>query len=408
MKYLKSAILIALGDELLSGIRQERNCGWLANRLTLSGWKVLRIDILPDGPGVLQGLLPSYIGRADLIIISGGLGPTHDDCTRASLSRYLKAPLIIDTEAYAKILSRYPPDMRRNLERCADTQGSLPEGTRPVHNPKGSALGVAFIKEGTRVYAFPGVPTEFRAMAEQELSADLVESNGCMRSVVIAGWAESLLKDRISALTEDDLLQITILPSAGTVEIVVRGEPSKVNEATLQIRESFSEDCLPEGCPSVAEDILRLAVAKGLTISCAESCTGGLLGAALTDVPGSSDSFLGSAVCYSNEAKRNILHVPVEIITEFGAVSRESALYMARGALKQFSSSVAISTTGIAGPGGGSAEKPVGTVWFGLAGACEESTAMNVFPGDRAHVRAWSRNRALYLLRKAVLRVNAQ
>ncbi len=403
---MRQAVLIALGDELLSGVRREGNCSILANRLTQAGWKILRIEILPDGPDVLEDVLPPYYGEVDLVVISGGLGPTHDDCTRFAIARLLNVPLRVDRPAYERILDRYPPDMRANLERCAESQGSIPVGAKAVHNPVGSALGISFVKEGTRVYAFPGVPAEFAAMVEQELASDLARSERGVRSVVVAGWAESLLKDRVAELTGDESLQVSILPSAGTVEIVVKGELDRVDRAVGQIRSTFSDDCLTEGRNSVAEDLLLIAREKGLTISCAESCTGGLVSAAMTDVPGSSASFLGGAVCYSNQSKMDILSVPEETLRDHGAVSEECALFMARGAIARFRSSVAVATTGIAGPDGGSDDKPVGTVCFSISGVCGEESFTQRFPGGRYRVRIWARNRALNILRKALLRVN--
>ncbi len=400
---MKQAVLIALGDELLSGVRREGNCGWLAGRLAFAGWKVLRMEIIPDGLGVLEETLGLWIGKADLVVISGGLGPTHDDCTRQALARFLDSPLFVDESAYDKVLSRYPDEMKLNLEACRVSQGSVPAGAMSVHNPLGSALGISFVREGTRVYAFPGVPGEYRAMAEQELWEEMLARDRRMLSVVVAGWPESLLKDRIAPVIEQNDLHISILPSPGVIELVLRGEPSRIKEAEILIRELLPGDCLPEGILTIGEAVLREAGEKGISISCAESCTGGMVGAALTDTPGSSDVFLGSAVCYSNEAKERILSVPAHILEQYGAVSSECAVAMAQGAMRQFGSGMAVSVTGIAGPDGGSVEKPVGTVWFAVAHRNGVSSKQYHFPGDRMHIRNRATNTALQLLRRALL-----
>ncbi len=403
---MKQAILIALGDELLSGARREGNCGWLANRLALAGWRVLRMEIIPDGLGVLEETLSLHVGKADLVVVSGGLGPTHDDCTRTALARFLGVPLQIDHAAYDTILSRYPAELKTTLEMCRSSQGAIPEGTFSIHNPRGSALGIYFIKDTTRIFAFPGVPEEFKAMAEQELAADLLLNDRCMLSVIVVGWPEVLLKDRIGHITANPSLNISILPSPGTVEIILRGAPAAIDEAAHNLRALFPGDCLSEGCFSTAQDLLLTARRKGLTVACAESCTGGLVGAALTDIPGSSDVFLGSAVCYSNAAKQSVLSVSENTIKEYGAVSGECALEMARGAKNQFGSDVALAVTGVAGPAGGTDSKPVGTVWFALAGARAERAFVYNFSGDRNQIRIRATHTALAALRKAILEMN--
>ncbi len=400
---MKQAVLIALGDELLSGVRREGNCGWLANRLALAGWKVLRMEIIPDGLGVLEDTLALWTGKTDLVVLSGGLGPTHDDCTRKALARFLNTPLQVNDEAYNKILARYPSDIRENLELCRFSQGSVPEGAQPVHNPRGSALGISFLMQGTKICAFPGVPDEFKAMAEQELACEISVNDSRMRSVVVVGWPESLLKDRIAPVIDDSSLHISILPSSGTVELILRGDPVRIESGARTLRELLPGDCLPEGCFSIAEDLLREARKRNVTLSFAESCTGGLLGAALTDIPGSSDVFLGSAVCYGNSAKKHILSVSGDLLERFGAVSSECAIAMAKGALNQFDSDITLSVTGVAGPGGGSEEKPVGAVWFALAGLCGERAFLHHFPGDRLQIRRRAMNTGLLVLRKTLM-----
>ncbi len=392
---IKQAVLIALGDELLSGIRREGNCAWLAEKLSRAGWKVQCIEIIPDGNNSLTPCLEKWIGKTDLLVLSGGLGPTHDDCTRRDIAAFLGVDIEPADEAYDRILSRYPEEMQKNLQKSRDTQGVIPAGTRPVHNPAGSALGVALEKRGTKICAFPGVPSEFRAMAEQELEEEMRPNSGIAASIQIAGWAESLLKDRLAPVIQRPELHITILPSPGLIEFYIRGKPEDVARAEEDVKALVPGDCLPPEARSLAEAVILGAKQKRLSLACAESCTGGMVGAALTSIPGSSEVFFGSAVCYSNTAKKSILSVNEITLEHEGAVSSLCAAEMAEGALRLYGTDIAVSVTGIAGPDGGTDEKPVGTVWFGLADKKGVETIKRVFPGDREMVRIRAKNFAL-------------
>lgn len=400
---MKRAILIAVGDELLNGLRQEGNCCWLAGKLSKAGWRVDHMEIIPDEHKSLQEALARWVGHSDLLVLSGGLGPTHDDRTRDALASFLCSPLEIDHAAYTAIVSRYPEEMKDLLEKNRSIQGAVPRGARSVHNPEGSALGIAFTHSGTRGFAFPGVPGEFRAMVEQELAEDLLVHDNRMYSLFIVGWPESLLKDRLASVIDRQDLRISILPSFGLIEFVMRGEPSRIAEAEEHVRSLLPDHCLPAGARSLEEAILLEATKKGITIACAESCTGGLVGAALTAIPGSSAIFLGSAVCYSNQAKKNILSVSEALLNQYGAVSSQCAVAMAEGARSVFSADISISVTGIAGPNGGSKEKPVGTVWFATAHSRGAEVQMHPFPGDRTAIRARAATTALVFLWRRVL-----
>jgi nicotinamide-nucleotide amidase len=342
---LKTAVLIAVGDELLSGIRREGNCASLAWRLHDAGWKVRRAEVIPDDRSDIVEALKRWVGQVDMLVLSGGLGPTHDDRTRGALAEYLGCPLPVSEE--------------RN-------QQAVPAAAEGVLNPAGSALGIRFERAGTKVWSFPGVPGEFEAMVRQEI-VPLLQSDRGWESVGIIGVRESLVAERLADITADPDFHVSILPSFGLVEFVIRGEPRRVKEAACAVRERFGPDALPEGCVTLPQAILKTGLEKNLTVSCAESCTGGLVGASLTGLPGISAVFTGSAVVYHNEAKKKVLSVPEFLLERHGAVSGDCAEYMARGALELYGTSVAVAITGIAGPDGGSAEKPVGTVWFALA-----------------------------------------
>lgn len=399
---MKRAVLVAIGDELLSGLRQEGNCCWLAGKLSRAGWNVSLIEVIPDNEEKIQATLNQWIGNSELIVMSGGLGPTHDDRTRTAIASFLGCSLEIDRKAYDEILFRYPTDMRKNLARCSDSQGAVPVLAKAVHNPAGSALGITFTVSGSKVFAFPGVPREFRAMAEAELAEEIRVREKTACSLYIAGWAESLLKDRLAPVIKQTDLHISILPSPGLVEFVIRGTPERIAAAEREVRGLVPADCLPAGTRSLSEAIITRSLQKRITIACAESCTGGMVGMELTSVPGSSSVFLGSAVCYSNQAKKKILSIDDSLLDKYGAVSSQCAEAMADGARRIFEADLAVSVTGIAGPGGGSAEKTVGSVWFGVSFRGKTEAVNSIFPGDREAVRIRSAMKALDILRRII------
>ena len=387
---MKTAVLAAVGDELLSGVRREGNCAALAWRLHDAGWRVERIEVIPDEPDLIVGLLRHWVGRTDLLVLSGGLGPTHDDRTREALSVYLDSPLRREDALYDRIVGRYDGERRDALEHVRPSQSLVPASAQGLYNPEGSALGIIFEQRGTRVLSLPGVPSEFAAMVRQELSELFVPSHR-WASVVLAGVSELRAVERVPEVIEDSSLHVSVLPSFASVELIVRGDPDRVRAAERLIRERFPDDALPAGCAALQEAVLHEARERGMTVSCAESCTGGLVQGALTSVPGSSDAFLGGVVTYSNEAKRKILGAPPEVLEQHGAVSAECAQAMAEGALRLYGTDLAVSVTGIAGPEGGSAEKPVGTVWFAVArvggGGVQSSAFLRRLRGDRDGVR---------------------
>jgi len=389
-KLANDAVLIAVGDELLSGTGKEANCAWLATRLTSLGWKVLSIQIVPDSEEVLSQILGSWLGKTDIIVISGGLGPTHDDRTREALSRLLESPLVRRDDHYERILSRYEGDIKIVLQESAKKQAMVPACAEALYNPQGSALGIRAEKKGTRLYAFPGVPWEFQSLAERELLSDLTPSGKLQRVIRVVGWPESRLKTKIGPVLEDETLSVSILPSPNCVALSFFGFPEAVEEGLRKARDLLPEDILPEGADSLAEAVFMEALKRKTRIGLAESCSGGLVGVALTEIPGVSEVFAGSAVCYGNEAKISLLGVSPATLEEHGAVSEECAREMAEGALRIFKVPFSLAVTGIAGPGGARPGKPVGTVCFALCSPEGLSTWTRKFHGDRAGVRRWA------------------
>ncbi|MBQ3446663.1 MAG: nicotinamide-nucleotide amidohydrolase family protein [Synergistaceae bacterium] len=386
-----SAVLAAIGDELLSGARLEKNASFMAGHLHNKGWEVKRVEVIPDEEGEITALLTRWVGRTDLLILSGGLGPTHDDRTRYAIAKYLGCGLSLNDEMYDRIVSRVKHDPLRlaYTERCRDPQALIPDSAQAVFNPAGSALGIRFESNGTTTLALPGVPMEYQAMTRQELPEIFApDSEHCWASVIILGVPELTIAERVPEVIANPELHVSILPAFPQVELIIRGSSRGVSEAERVIRSRFRDDVLPQGCSSLAEAVLYEARFRGARVACAESCTGGLIGAALTEIAGSSDVFSGGAVVYSNEAKSNILGVRAETLREFGAVSEECAREMAGGALRIYGADFAVSVTGIAGPDGGSESKPVGTVCFGFASDRGTRTMRRKLPGNREEVRS--------------------
>ena len=403
---MKNAVLAAIGDELLSGARLERNAHFMAGIFHAKGIDVKRIEIISDEEQEIISLLSRWAGKTDILIISGGLGPTHDDKTRYAVAKYLGCGLKADDESYDRVLARVKDDPRRYAytKSVRDPQAMIPESAETVYNPAGFALGMKFTRDGTEVIALPGVPFEYDAMIRQELPGIFADGEKRTASVIILDTPEMTIAGKIPEVINHPGLHVSILPAFPQVELIIRGEPGIVSWAEKLTRSRFEGLVLPEGSESLADGVLIEARRKNIHVACAESCTGGLVGGALTDIPGSSDVFYGSAVTYSNEAKNKILGVKIETLKNFGAVSSECAVEMAEGARKIYGADYAVSITGIAGPDGGNDLKPVGTVWFGIAGHESTRSVMKRLPGNREEVRTRAVRFALAELWKEISR----
>jgi nicotinamide-nucleotide amidase len=406
----RKAAIIAIGSEMLSPLRQDTNSLWLTERLEEVGISVVRKSIVPDDPEAIGEEITFASRAAGLVVTTGGLGPTADDVTVPSVARRLGMAIRRDEAYVAWMRERFA---RRGISMPAtnEKQADFIVGAQVLENPRGTAPGF-WIEAGDNQYVIlPGVPSEMREIMEERVLPVLRERAGSLvarrRVLRIGGMGESSVEELVTpvyAKWKDD--PVTILASPGEVQLHLRvvGEPEEAS-ARLDEMEADFRRVLGTRIFSRDEDLSsrlgRLLRESRKTLAVAESCTGGLIAKLLTDVPGSSEYFLGGVVSYGNDAKRELLAVRRETLEEHGAVSSQAALEMARGALARFDADLAVAVTGIAGPDGGTPEKPVGTVYFALARRDGgETSKKREFNGDRAAVRQAASLFALELVRR--------
>src|SRR6267142_1537634 len=413
--------IVVTGTEVLTGRVQDRNGPWIADRLLELGVELAHITICGDRPGDIEAQLRFLAGEGvDLIVTSGGLGPTADDMTVATVAQFAGLELVLDTaleDRIAAILKRLMcrfDNVDLDAVRAANRkQAMIPTGAHVI-NPVGTAPGVVVAGQPT-IVVLPGPPRELQPMWPVAVETDAVQRAIAGRTtyrqdmVRMFGLPESGLADSLHDAEQSidgfDRLEITTCLRRGEVEMVTRYEPAAADiYAKLMelLRERHGHQIFSEDGSLVDDQIAQLLA--GRRIVTAESCTGGLLAARLTERPGSSAYVAGGVVAYANEAKTELLGVEPDLLASHGAVSEPVAEAMADGALNRFGADTAIAITGIAGPGGGSDEKPVGTVCFTVKLADGETFTSTIrLPGDRSDIRERSTTVAMHLLRRALV-----
>lgn len=408
------AEIITIGNELLETGRVDSNSALIGERLTMLGASVTRATTVPDDPELIRQAVGNAVGEADVVVVTGGLGPTVDDRTRQAVARVLGRKLVLDEAVLDTVKAHFE---RRGLPMPESnlSQALVPEGARVLENRLGTAPGLLLEQGETLVFVLPGVPAEMRAMLENYVSPYL-EGRGLRRLTEerllrTTGVPESVLSERIGA-TAKRLARVDVayLPRATGVDIRItgRGETLKRARAAAESAQerlaSELGDCVyARGDESLEQVVGYLLVMKGKTVSVAESCTGGRLGWTLTRMPGSSEYFVGGIIAYSNELKKRLLGVKAGVLKEHGAVSAETARAMAAGVKAKTHSGYGIGVTGIAGPGGGSEERPVGLVYIAVSGARGEKVREFRFSGGRDTVRKQASQGALDVLRRVLL-----
>ena len=408
------AEIIAIGSELLTPYRLDTNSLFLTDGLNQVGIRVVHKAVVGDSLDDMRASFRQALDRADLIVACGGLGPTDDDRTREAVADLLGRKLELNEGVLRHIqelfrrFGRVMPEINRR-------QAMVPEGATVIPNPRGSAPGLWIEASGHIVILLPGVPSELRAMFDQEIRPRLTrlghDERLFTRDLRITGLPESEVEQRVSplyALYPDT--ETTILASPPGIQLHPRvwsRDPAKANQILDEIVKrmalALGEHLYSTEGETMEEVVARVLTENRATIAVAESCTGGLLAERLTNTPGSSVYFLGGVVCYSNELKSALVDVPAEMIEAKGAVSPEVALALAEGIRKRTGATIGVGVTGIAGPGGGTPEKPVGLVHIGIADERGPRERRFQFPGDRERIRMHASQTALDSVRRYFL-----
>jgi nicotinamide-nucleotide amidase len=410
---LPRAAVVLSGNELLDGRTRDTNGAFVSADLSARGVKITSVvTVADDAERLTAALRYSLAAEPALLVVGGGLGTTHDDLTTACLAETLGAGLREHPQALAWVEEKVRLVAERRHMRFEDVfpvarrQALLPDGATPVP-PAGVAPGIAARHGPTRIFAFPGVPWEFEAMwagVAADLQAEGVFPDVVARVVRIFGVGELQVGPVLDAVPHD-LLEAGINVGGGEVTVRLRYRGAAAAAAQAEAVTATLQDALPvfstdgRTVDDLVADGLRSA---GATLAVAESCTGGMLGARLTQRPGASDYFLGGVLSYADQVKMDLLDVPAGMLAQYGAVSEEVAGAMAEGVRAVTRSDHALSVTGVAGPDGGTPQKPVGLVYVGCAGPAGTLVVRGHYPGDRASVREFSCTAALHLLRRAL------
>lgn len=412
-----NAELISIGDELLIGQTVNTNAAWLGTELSLRGFLVNYSCVISDDADAIVQALDEALRRVDLIIITGGLGPTKDDITKKVLANYFGSTLIMHPEILERIENYFELRGREMLETNR-LQAMLPEKAKILMNTVGTASGMWFEKDGKVVISLPGVPYEMKHILEEEgfpaLKTKFNSSSVYYRTVLTQGIGESYLAERISDIENqirEEGLSLAYLPNPGLVRLRVTAIDTEEGRYKVDNYCKSIYDRLPAYAFGMDDEELsgvvgRTLSSQGYSLGTIESCTGGSLAAELVKIPGSSAYFMGSIISYSNELKMKLVAVDMEVLEAFGAVSQETVEQMASKGRQVLGADYVMATSGIAGPTGGSDTKPVGTVWIAIAGPKGVTSKKFNFGNDRERTIRQTVLTALNFLRCDLLQIN--
>ncbi len=403
--------IIVIGDELLIGQVTDTNSGWIARELNHIGWEVTEITTVRDRSREITDALNSSFGRVDVVLMTGGLGPTKDDITKQTLCDYFGGKLVFDESVFANVEAIF---RRRKLTMNDSTrnQAYVPNVCTVIQNPVGTAPVMWFERNGKVLVSMPGVPTEMKTVMKEAIISRLREyfqdhSSILHRTCLVKDFTESRLSETLSDFEAQlpACIKLAYLPTPGVIRLrlTARGDEESylqkiIDDEFFKLRTILGSHLFCGSDTTLAGALGSILTERGETLATAESCTGGNIAHKITRVAGSSAYFKGSVVAYSNEVKARVLNVSSEILSGFGAVSRETVLQMVSGVQRLLSSDCAIATSGIAGPGGGSVEKPVGTVWIAVRYGERSEAECFCFEGDREQVIARATQSALLML----------
>jgi len=406
--------VLTIGTELLLGLTVDTNAAELGRALAAAGAEITRRTTVADRPEAIRAGVAEALDRTGFVITTGGLGPTRDDMTKTVVADLFDKQLVLDDRLLVDLEARFKK-LGRPMPALNRTQAEVPDGATVLPNPRGTAPGL-WVEDarGRVVVLLPGVPREMRGLLVEEVLPRLVARQGTERRVVLSrtlrttGIAESALAERVGPI-EPEIAPLTLayLPSVDGVDLRVtawglapRDAEARLAAVVERLRAAVGEHGYGEDGADLAAVVLDALRQGRHRLGVAESCTGGMVAERVTNIPGASATFIGGVVAYADVVKTAALKVPIETLEAHGAVSEETVRAMAEGAQRLFSADCTIAVTGIAGPGGGTPEKPVGTVWFAARVHTAARAVRRVFPGDRDEIRRRAAQAALDLLRR--------
>ncbi len=411
------AEIITVGDEILIGQTVDTNSAWIGKNMNLAGFFVNRISSISDDPEEIINCLKECLQRVQIVIITGGLGPTKDDLTKHTLAGFFNSQLVMNEEVLERVEGFFKR-MDRPMLEVNRNQAMLPDNCIVLPNNKGTASGMWFNWGDAAVISLPGVPFEMEHLMETQvlpkLKAKFNPDTILHKTIMTQGMGESFIADILvdweNALTEDGI-KLAYLPSPGMVKLRLSAYGGNESLRKKQIADYVAElyTLIPDYIYGEEDEQLEHVIGKlltngGMTLATAESCTGGNIDRLITSVPGSSVYFKGSVVAYSNFAKQQFLGIEAQLLDQFGAESAEVVEQMAVNALQLFQSDYAIATSGFAGPGGGTEELPVGTIFYAIASVNGVKSFKQKFGSDRIRNIERSTLAVLNLLRKELLK----
>lgn len=411
------ATILTIGDEILIGQIIDTNAAWMSQQLTLLGVAVVERVTVSDDHRPIVDAIRYCLSQSDIVLMTGGLGPTKDDITKVAIADYLGVGMQFHEEVFDRIKEIFAP---RNipLTEAHRNQCYLPEKVEVLNNSMGTAPGMLWQNEGKQIVSMPGVPYEMKAIMTEQLLPRLSKRSDrkviLHKTIMTAGMGESSIADKIEDIVDsfDQEVSIAYLPGLAQVRLRITSKgdnelllQNKLDDAVEKISARLGD--LVYGYDEIAlqEALQKICIQNGLTVGTAESCTGGHLSHLMTSIPGSSAYYKGSAITYSNTLKSKLLGVKTETLNTFGAVSEQVVKEMVKGALTLLDVDVAVALSGVAGPSGGTKEKPVGTVCIAVGSDGVIETRTILASKDRSKNIAYASSQALNMLRKYVLQV---
>lgn len=400
-----TAAVLTVGTELTEGLRLDTNSNHVSRSLSAAGLRVVEHASVPDDRRAIAEAVSRLTAVHGLVVVTGGLGPTHDDVTREATADALGIGLTRDAGLEKRLRASASPHTNTVARAQLLRQADVLDGARVLDAVAGTAPAQVVGTPAGEVLLLPGPPRELRPL----LAAYLTSRAGTPVPRVtlgVVGMTESDVQVTVwRAIARHTGVRLTVLASPGLVDVVLFGDGAgegTLREAAADVETALGDSCFAHDGATLAETVIRLARSSGARLATAESCTGGMVAAALTDVPGSSEAFLGGVIAYSDPAKLELLGVPADVLRTDGAVSEKTALAMASGARHRMGADIAVAVTGVAGPGGGTRRKPVGTVWLAVCDATGATASRRAFRGGRDRVREHATVVALDMLRRSL------